>query len=136
VSVAIILISAAISAYYYYYSGQGCTITGQAGGLQLRILSDSTLQPILGATVRATNSPAQCNYALATTQTSTTFTTDGKSWFTLPTDNNAGYSFVISYSNQTYRFSASLAPLSITCATLYVPSGKTNVTTYEYQTSC
>ena len=118
-----------------------CSISGQPGGLQLRIVSDSTLQPIVGAKVTATSNPAYCSIFggapfPATTSSTLEFTTNGTLWYSLPTDNDGSYSFVVSYSNQNYAFNASLAPVSITCATLYIPSGMTNVTILEFQSSC
>jgi hypothetical protein len=113
-----------------------CIIQGQPGALQLRILSDSTLQPLVGANVSATNTPALCNNVPATTHTGMKFTTNGTDWYYLPTDNEASFSFVVSYSGQIYTLKAGLMPIFVTCATLYVPSGKTNITTTEFQSSC
>ena len=114
-----------------------CTITGQPGGILLRVLSDANDTPIAGAVVNATNKPAFCNYSPATTQTTKTFTTNGHTnWYSLNSDNNLGYSFVVTYMDHTYQFTANLAPVSITCATLYVPSGHTDIQIGEFQTSC
>lgn len=112
-----------------------CSISVE-GGLALRILSNSTLQPVVGATVFATNTPASCNNTPATTQTTMKFTTNGTIWYSLPTVNDGGYSFGVGYSNQYYNFSAPILPVSVTCATLYLPSGKTNITINTGQTSC
>jgi len=119
-----------------FYATAKCTIAGQPGGLLLGIVSDSTLRPVVGANVTATNTPALCNGAPATNQTTTKFTTNDTMWYPLPTDNAASYFIVVSFSNQTYRFNANLRPVSLTCATLYVPSGKTNITINEFQSSC
>ena len=114
-----------------------CIITGQPGGLFLRILSDSDQTPVAGATMKATNQPAYCNNSPANVQTTTTFTTTaGTQWYSLDSQNDAGYSFVVTYFGQTYTFQASLRPASLTCATLYVPSGRTNVTITEFENSC
>jgi hypothetical protein len=43
---------------------------------------------------------------------------------------------MVTYLGQTYTFTASLRPVSLTCATLYVPSGRTSVTIEEFQTDC
>jgi len=117
-----------------------CVITGQPGPLFLRIASDSDQAPVPGAQVTATNQPAYCGNALgsspATGQTSLAFTTNDTEWYSLPSGNDAGYSFVVRYSGQSYSFTADLRPLSVTCATLLVPSGKTSVTITEFQTTC
>jgi hypothetical protein len=113
-----------------------CSISGQPGGLMLRILSNSTLQPVVGANVSATNTPASCDNTPATKQITMKFTTNGTVWYSLPTDNDASYSFVVSYSNQNYNFNATLAPVSLICATLYLPSGKTNITNNGFQSTC
>jgi len=114
-----------------------CIITGQPGGLFLRILSDSDQTQVAGAAVNATNQPAYCNNSPANVQTTTSFTTTaGTQWYSLDSQNDAGYSFVVTYLGQTYTFQASLRPASLTCATLYVPSGRTNVTITEFQNSC
>ena len=55
--------------------------------------------------------------------------TDGNTvWYSLPGQDNEGYTFGVRYQGQTYGFSIVLEPLSTTCATLYLPSGVTNVT--------
>ena len=113
-----------------------CVITGQPGPFFLRVLSDSTQTPVSGAQVTATNQPALCNGTPATGQTTLRFTTNATQWYQLGSENNAGYSFVVVYLGQSYSFGASLAPISVTCATLYVPSGKTNVTMAAFRTSC
>jgi hypothetical protein len=116
------------------HSSATCVILGQPGGLILKILSDLTSQPVKNADVSAiaTGSEA-CNGISSTTQSSIQFETNGTSSYDLPTSDFYSYSFVIKYSNQDFRFNATLSPILTTCATLYVPSGKTNVTT---MTSC
>jgi len=113
-----------------------CVIFGQPGPIFLRILSDSTLKPVVGAQVVATNQPALCNGSPATGRTTVTFTTSGTEWYSLDSENDAGYSFLVSYSGQNYTFMANLAPVSVTCATLFIPSGRTNITITEFQTTC
>ena len=109
-----------------------CSITGQPGPAFIRVLSDSNQTPVGGALVKATNNPAYCG-----SETTTSFTTTaGTQWYPLNSENSGGYSFVVTYLGQTYTFTASLRPLSTTCATLYVPSGRTNVTIAEFQTTC
>ncbi len=119
-----------------------CSITGQAGGAFLRVLSDSTQTPVVGAQVSATNKPAYCGSNQYTTnspansQTTITFTTNSTEWYSLDTLNNVGYSFTVRYSGQSYTLTIDLRPVSATCATLYVPSGKTNSTITGLQTAC
>lgn len=60
-----------------YTGSTSCIIAGQPGGIFLRILSDSTLKPVVGAYVTATNRPAYCNNIRATNQTTETFATNG-----------------------------------------------------------
>lgn len=108
-----------------------CVITGQPGGINLRILSDSTLTPVTGAVVTAKHDPSACvlnGVEYTNTATTRTFTTSGTSWISLDPTNDGSYSFTIQFSGHTYAFTAGLGPLATTCATLYVPSGRTNVT--------
>src|SRR5579862_676942 len=80
-----------------FYASAKCTIAGQPGGLLLGIESDSTLRPIVGANVAATNTPALCNGVPATNETTMKFTTNGTVWYPLRTDNDASYSFVVTF---------------------------------------
>jgi hypothetical protein len=113
-----------------------CIILGQPGPFFLRVVSDSDQSPLVGATVAATNEPALCNGVPATSQTTTTFTTSDTGWYSLVSENDGGYSLLVNYSGQSYSFIADLRPVSVTCATLYIPSGMTNVTITEFQTTC
>ena len=120
-----------------------CVISGQPGDMFLRVISDSNQTPVGGARVTATNEPASCGSAYSTvtvaanTQTTVMFTTRSSAeWYPLSGENNAGYMFVVTYEGQTYSFTALLRPLSATCATLYLPSGNTNVSIEGFQTSC
>lgn len=113
-----------------------CSITGQPGGIEISIISDSTSTPVVGARVYATNQPALCNDAPATSKSTIAFTTSNAQWYSLPSDNNAAYSFIVSYSGQNYTLNANLRPVSMTCATLFIPSGHTNVTITEYASKC
>jgi hypothetical protein len=65
-----------------------------------------------------------------------TFITNSTEWYSLDTTNNAGYTFAIVYSGQSYTVTADLRPISTTCATLFVPSGRMNSTITEFQSSC
>lgn len=113
-----------------------CIITGQPGGIVFRVLSDSTLMPVAGVSVIAINTPFLCDGSPATSQTVEMFTTNGTAWLPLPSDNNYGYSFIANYLGHTYNFTAHLEPVSLTCVTLDIPSGRTNVTIAEYRSTC
>ncbi len=116
------------------------SITGQPGGSFLRILSDSTLAPVTGAVVTATLNPMGCIRngveSPANAVTTQTFTTNGTEWMPLDTNNGANYSFTVEYSGHSYTFTAGLRPVSLTCITLYVPSGRTNSTIQEFKSTC
>ena len=114
-----------------------CIITGQPGGIFFRVLSDSTSQPVSGVVVAAVNTPFQCDGSPATSKTVDMFTTtNGTEWFPLPSDNNYQYSFIANYQGHTFTFTATLQPVSMTCATLYVPSGRTNTTITVFGNGC
>lgn len=108
-----------------------CHIPGGPAGAYLRILSDSTLEPVTGALVTATHSPASC-----TPESTRTYTTNSTEWVPLDVTNDGHYNFTVSYSGHTYTFSAPLRPVSMTCTTLYVPSGRTNSTITEFKSTC
>lgn len=112
----------------YLATSTTCHITGQPAGISFRVLSDSTSEPVTGAFVAAVNRPALCNGSPASSQTVKTFTTNGTEWFPLPSDNNAGYTFFVDWSGHQYNITADLRPVSLTCATLFVSSGRANVT--------
>jgi hypothetical protein len=114
-----------------------CSISGQPGGIFLRVISDSTMKPISGAEVTATNKPALCNgQQQATPIVVQSFATNSTEWVSLPSDNNAGYSLSVNYAGQVHNFTSDLRPASLTCATLLLPSGLTNVTITEFGMSC
>ncbi len=114
-----------------------CVITGQPDGFFLRVVYDSNQTSAPGALVYATNEPATCNGTPATSQTtSTLITTSGTEWYSFNYGNDGGYSISVKYSGMTYNFTAGLSPLSVTCASLFVPSGRTNVTVNEFQSVC
>ncbi|MHB8566955.1 MAG: hypothetical protein ACYC7D_12290 [Nitrososphaerales archaeon] len=117
-------------------TGRGKRKGGKPGGIQFRIIYDYNSTQVIGAIVHATNKPALCNGSLATAQISINLTTNGTEWYSLLSDNNGGYSFLVTYSGKDYTFDANLQPVSMTCATLFVPSGHTNVTITEFGSSC
>ena len=116
-----------------------CVITGQSGGAFLRVLSDSTQMPVTGAVVTATLNPAECilnGVEYTNTATTQMFTTNGTEWMLLNTTNAGSISLTVTYSGQTYTFTAELRPVSVTCTTLYVPSGRTNSTITFATSAC
>ena len=117
-------------------SSTTCVILGQPGGIAVRVLSDSAMKPLTGALVVANNTPATCNGEPATTATSESFTTNGTEWTSLPSDGDSQYHFRVTYAGQDHNFTATLMPVSLTCATISLPSGKTNVTITEFGESC
>ena len=122
--------------YSLVTSNPACVITGQPGGISLRVISNSTMKPIAGAEVTATSTPAICNDQPAIPPVVQSYATSSTEWVSLPSDNNAGYSISVRYAGQVYSFNADLSPVSLTCATLLLPSGSTNVTITEFGESC
>ena len=119
-----------------------CYPAGESGPFGLRILFDSNQSPVAGAQVRATNQPAgeSCNgspsYPL-TNLTTVSFTTNNYAgWYYLDSGPDAGYWIGVTYLGQNYNLTASFHPEYAYCLTLFLPSGKTNSTGTEFQTSC
>jgi hypothetical protein len=116
----------------------GCpTLTVGPGSFSLRVVSDSNQTPVSGAQVTATSIPtgylpANCQG----TQTTYKFTTNDTEWYSLPADWYGGFSLAVRYSGQSYSFTVSLPVESLTCSSLYVPSGMTNATRYTFQNDC
>jgi hypothetical protein len=112
-----------------------CIVSSSPGPFFVRVVSDSDQTPIAGAMVTATSetTTVSCSgLADGTSQIALSFITNGTEWYQLPTSNMdpyIGYSIAVAYAGQTDNFNASLSfPPSVTCATLYLPSGTTNVT--------
>jgi hypothetical protein len=85
------------------------------------------------------HNPAGCilgGVEYTNTATTQTFTTNGTQWTSLDTTNGGTYSFTVQYSGHAYTFTADLRPVSLTCTTLYVPSGRTNGTITTFGMSC
>ncbi|HUI23504.1 MAG TPA: hypothetical protein VLY82_03825 [Nitrososphaerales archaeon] len=122
------------------YLSTYCTISGQPGGISVRFLNSTTLTPVNGAYVVAVNRPFLCSGGTTLTpagpQTVTIFTTNRSEWYPLSSDSNHAYSIAAFYAGHTYNFTADLRPVSITCATLYIPSGQTNVTITTFGNTC
>jgi hypothetical protein len=108
-----------------------CVIVGQPAGVLLKIASDIIGNPVAGAQVSATHREANdtCNGVLYPgIQTTVSFTTNGTAWYSLDSTNAGTYSFAVRYSDRNYNFTAQLEPMTLTCTTLYVPSGLTHTT--------
>ena len=117
-----------------------CVILGQPAGMFLKIASDNGGLPIAGAQVIAIHRQADdyCNGVLYRGNiTMTSFTTNGTTaWYPLDSTNDGGYSIVVEYTGHLYNISAQLHPVSVACASLFIPSGRTNVTSTEFKTTC
>jgi len=117
-----------------------CVIGGQPAGIYLRIISDSSLTPVVGVRVTAVHYEAgdDCNgVPHAGGITISSFQTDGSLWYGLDNSNAGTYSFMAEYSGHSYNFtSGEMKPVSVTCETLYLPSGRTGSSTTYMQTSC
>jgi len=106
-----------------------CIYPGQSMRLNLSVRSDSTSAPIYGANVTsAYNFHSSCNNESELGQTTQSFITNGTEWYNLYGLNDGNYSFIIEYSGHTYNFVAQLRPSVYTCAILFLPSGRSNVT--------
>ena len=120
-------------------SANPCVIEGQPAGMFLKIASDNGGTPIVGARITATHKQADdtCNGVLYYGKiTTTSFTTNGTAWYPLDSTNDGSYSIVVRYFGYSFNLSAGMRPVSITCAILHVPSGRTNVTISEFKTTC
>ena len=124
--------------YFIGYLGTCPTYTAGPGRLDLRVVSDSNGTPISGAQVTATSISA--SYIAACAQgpsTTVKFTTSKEEWYPVnASDWPSGFSVVVAYSGQSYSFTVSLPVESLTCSSLYVPSGMTNATRYTFQNDC
>ena len=115
------------------YSGPTtCRYPGQPAGMSLRVLFDSTNSQVSGAQVTVTHNPGGC-----TPQSVQTFTTNSSTeWYPLDSSNGGNNSILVLYSGRSYNLAAQLRPVSMTCATIFIPSDKTNITISEFQTTC
>jgi len=119
-----------------------CYPSGESGPVALSVRFDSNQSPVAGAQVRATNQPytISCNgsppYPVIS-QTTVSFTTDGHTlWYYLDGGYVAGYSIGVTYLGHDYDVTATLHPEYAYCLVLSLPSGKTNSTGTEFQSSC
>jgi len=109
------------------------------GPIFVRVASDSNQTPVVGAQVTATSQSltfACDGSVLATSQTRLTFTTNNTEWYSLSGQNDGSYSIAVEYSDQSYNLTANLKPVSVVCASLYIPSGRENITTIVGQSAC
>ena len=109
-----------------------CVDEGPPGPLELRVLNDSSMVPVIGANVTATNTPIYCrgngNQPLDDNVT-VLFTTGPTEWYSIYGEGpDASFAVNVTYAGQNYSFVADLHAESATCATLFLPSGRTNVT--------
>ena len=72
---------------------------------------------------------ALCGSGLATNRETLLLVTNSSEWYPLAGENDLGYSFAVNFADRGYDFTASTAPVSITCATRYIPSGRTSIST-------
>jgi len=111
------------------------TFPGQPLGAFIRIVNDSTSGPVVGANVTAI-APVGGTCSGSTGQYSTVrFTTNDSGWYSLPVLNSGTYQIAVTYLGRTYALTLPLGLSIYNCGTLYLPSGRTNVTT-SIQTSC
>jgi hypothetical protein len=132
------IVVAIFAASFLNRSSIGCpTLTVGPGSFSLRVVFDSNQTPVSGAQVTATSIPSDylptnCQGA----QTTFKFTTNDTEWYSLPANWYGGFSLVVRYSGQSYSFTVSLPVESLTCSSLYVPSGRTNSTLFTFQNDC
>jgi hypothetical protein len=114
-----------------------CTVSAPTGPFYFRALSDSGGVPIAGAKVAASNRPVLCNGSPLGDNVTIIFTTGSAPWYSLRGDGlDSSWSVKVDYSARNYTLSTYLQPVSATCATIFLPSGRTNVTFYEFQSTC
>jgi hypothetical protein len=115
-----------------------CMITtypAQPFGTALRVVNATTLEPVVGADVIATAS-AICGTSTSTIA-SAQFTTNSTEWYSLPFINHGTYQIAVTYLSHSYNLTMSPGLSVYNCATLYVPTGQTDVTTTgSSQTPC
>jgi hypothetical protein len=110
-----------------------CSVTG-VGGLELRILSDSTGSPVSGENITAVDTLG-CDIVGQPPETQVvylnSFSSGTGGWLTpvFPGEAEPGgqLAFMVVYQGATYRFTEDVPPIGTLCVTLHVPSG--NVTT-------
>jgi hypothetical protein len=105
------------------------TYPGQPFGASTRVINATTLMPVVGANVIAT-APVLGVCSASTPKTdSVQFTTNSTEWYSLPFFNLGTYQITVTYLGRSYNVTMPLGRSVYNCATLYVPTGQTNVTT-------
>jgi hypothetical protein len=133
----VVAVGSAVSIFAFTnWSRTTCVLTAGPLALGLRVVADGNQTPIAGAHVAATNTALSCNGAPADPQKTMTYVTNGSEWHYLDIGEDASYSFIVTYSGHSYRFSTNLGVEEVTCATLFIPSGRTNVTFASFQNTC
>jgi hypothetical protein len=117
-----------------------CVIAGQPGGFHFRLLSYSSSVPVVGANVTAFHIQASdsCNGVFHPGDlTVAHFQTGGSLWYWLD-DSNAGiYNFTVTYLGHPFSIvSPPMKPITGSCVTLYLPSGRTDSTYVTGGSSC
>ena len=102
---------------------------GQPLGASLRVVNATTLKPVVGAIVTATAPVLGICGASTPTLDSVQFTTNSTEWYSLPVINHETYQIAVAYLGHSYGVTMPLGLSVYNCATLYVPTGQTNVTT-------
>jgi hypothetical protein len=119
-----------------------CTILFPAGenlGLFLRVVFDANQKPIVGARVEATYQVIRtpCIGSPPTiTEIALAFTTSNTEWYAFDSQYSGPYSIAVSYSGHGYSLTMQGRAESAVCESLYVPSGRTNVTVVGYVSTC
>jgi hypothetical protein len=104
-------------------SGDCITSFGTPQGAFFRVLYDSNSSPVVAVSVVATPTLTYDCYAYRTS-----FTTNGSEWYALDYQNAGSFLIKVNYLGHNYNVTMSLAMSDFNCGTLYLPSGKTNVT--------
>jgi hypothetical protein len=132
-----VIIATVIAGSWLIAPSNDCTVSAGPGLFALRVVSDSNQTPVSGAQVTATSIPGGPGCQAAQPSTTLKFTTNGTEWYSLSTANwPSGFSLVVKYSGQSYDFTVSVPIEVLTCASLYIPSGMTNVTNAGFQNTC
>ena len=105
------------------------TFPGQPLGASLRVINANTSKPVAGATVTASAPVSGVCGASTPTVDSLQFTTNSTEWYSLPYINHGTYQIAVTYLSRSYSMTLPLGLSVYNCATLYLPTGVTNVTT-------
>lgn len=135
--VTVVVITSVAGAIVYRDLSTPCTFMAQPGSLFLRVISDSNQTPISGAQVSATSAPWLCNGFPVAPKTTMTFVTNSTEWHYVGGGaSEAAFSFDVKYAAHSYSFTESVLVEGVSCVTLFIPSGDTNVTWGTFQSTC